>query len=167
MHSSRKGECINHKEVAMFDWTSQELDDYLSDVESMFNSIFSGVNTAVSKLPNELVSSTYPPCNIYEGKDGSIVLEAALAGWSLDEIKISTEDRHLIIKLEPSEEKTEFTKNTKFVQRGIRNSGGTTKYYIGDKFDSNRLTASYKDGILKVVIPRKEEMKPRDIKINV
>jgi HSP20 family molecular chaperone IbpA len=132
------------------------------DFDEIFNSFFidGTLMDAVSKLPNCLVSSTYPPTNVYEDDNKNYVIEVAVAGYSEDEINLNVEDMRVILELTPNKNKTPIYK-----QQGIRHSEGKISFGIHPRYDLKAIKATNKDGILTIKLPIKEEAKPSTITI--
>ena len=118
----------------------------------------------VEKLLDMDVSKTnpsFPPHNIIKLDDTHYVVELAVAGFSKDEIEITTQDGTLTIK----GEKQEGQASVQYLHRGIGTRSFTKQLTIADTVEVKG--AEFKDGILRVglenVIP--EAKKPRKIEI--
>jgi len=119
----------------------------------------------VEKLLDMDVSKTnpsFPPHNIIKLDDTHYVVELAVAGFSKDEIEITTQDGTLTIK----GDKQEGQANLQYLHRGIGTRSFTKQLTIADTVEVRG--AEFKDGILRVglenVIP--EHKKPRKIEIS-
>ena len=118
----------------------------------------------VEKLLDMDVSKTnpsFPPHNIIKLDDTHYVVELAVAGFSKDEIEITTQDGTLTIKGDKKEGQT----HVQYLHRGIGTRSFTKQLTIADTVEVKG--AEFKDGILRVglenVIP--EAKKPRKIEI--
>ncbi len=118
----------------------------------------------VEKLLDMDVSKTnpsFPPHNIIKLDDTHYVVELAVAGFSKDEIEITTQDGTLTIKGDKKESQTD----VQYLHRGIGTRSFTKQLTIADTVEVKG--AEFKDGILRVglenVIP--EAKKPRKIEI--
>jgi HSP20 family molecular chaperone IbpA len=135
-----------------------------------FNRIFEGALTdedflPVNKLPSLIVSTTFPPSNIYldEGT-GNLHIEAAIAGYSEKEVSIRHENDYLNLELSPRESSNE---GRKYVQTGIRSGHSRVRYYVpAAKYDASGILANLKDGILSISVPVRESAKPINILID-
>lgn len=90
--------------------------------------------------------------------DSDIIAEAVVAGVSKEDIDVNIEDGVLTIKAE--------SKRTEGNEGEVRAS--TYQYYYtaalsGGKWD--KATAKIKDGVVKVIIPKAEEVKPRKLAV--
>lgn len=117
------------------------------------------------KLPMELCSNpSSPPVDIYRDKERSLHYLWAVAGYNIDQISVEFEDGYLHLTLDKEESKKE-AKDKVYLTRGIKYGKIENKYFVGDKYDTKKVTAKLKEGILEVIIPMKEEEKPSKVKI--
>lgn len=112
----------------------------------------------------ENVCDCYPMVDIKEAKD-EFVVAAEIPGVPKEDIKINFTDDALTIQGEKNaEEKVD--ENT--YHRVERSYG---KFYrsftFPGKVAGDKIKASYKDGILSISLPKKEEVKPKEISISV
>jgi len=105
-----------------------------------------------------------PPVDIYE-TDESLVLQAELPGINPDDVEIRVEDNTLYLKGERKFEKEVKEENLHRVER----SYGTfsRNFALPGSVDASNVKAEYKNGILTLTMPKREEAKPKTIKINV
>ncbi len=105
-----------------------------------------------------------PPVDIYENGD-NLELKAELPGVNPDEVEIRVEDNTLYLK---GERKFEKEVKEQSYHRVERTYGTFTRTFsLPNSIDADKVTASYKDGVLTLTMPKKEEAKPKTIKINV
>lgn len=106
-------------------------------------------------------TQSFPPHNIIKLDDTHYVVELAVAGFSKNEIEITSEDGTLTIKGEKKEKDIEVT----YLHRGIGTRSFTKQLTIADTVEVKG--AEFEDGILRIglenVIP--EHKKPRKIEI--
>ena len=111
---------------------------------------------------------SYPPINIYLTPDRTIVFEFALAGFDEKNISLTFQGDYMVfsakIDLEPPQEGIRF-----FKRRLKLKDVEKQKYYVpADKFDQEKVKAVFKNGILKVSVPPKEDTSANDgIKIEI
>ena len=124
--------------------------------ENFFRDVEKLLDMDVSK-----VTSSFPPHNIIKLDDSRYVVELAIAGFSKDEIEITTQDGTLTIKGEKKDKELEVT----YLHRGIGTRSFTKQLTVADTVEVKG--AEFKDGILRVglenIIP--ESKKPRKIEI--
>ena len=122
-----------------------------------------GLTEAVSKFPEGLVCGDFPPNNVLIDKDENLVLQMAIAGYPESGVELSYEDDHLWVALTPDEKQFD---EYKVKMKGIRNSKAKKGFLVpSTDYDGNKIKATFQNGILNVVIPRRPETKPVVIKI--
>jgi HSP20 family protein len=103
-----------------------------------------------------------PACNAYEDEQG-FWIHAALPGLDRKDVEISIEDGVLTISGQHKPEQTSETR-TYFV-REMGWGAFTRSFRLPRNVDPNKVSATYKDGVLQVALPKLEEAKPRRIAI--
>ena len=94
-------------------------------------------------------------CDIYE-KDGKYFVEASIAGFNKDEIKVEAEDGSIIISAEKNEDSKEENKDKKYLRRERHfHSKVQRAFYLGD-IDEDSIKASFDNGVLTVEVPNKK-----------
>ncbi|MBN1524645.1 MAG: Hsp20/alpha crystallin family protein [Spirochaetales bacterium] len=98
----------------------------------------------------------YPPANIFLTEDRKLVFEFAFAGFNEKSISLEFQGDYMVISAEPSV-RTEEGGVKYFKHRLKLKEIKNHKYYVPEKkFDREKVDAKFKDGILKVVVPPKE-----------
>jgi HSP20 family molecular chaperone IbpA len=112
---------------------------------------------------------SYPPCNVYMRPEKSLVFEFALAGF--DEKKIDLEFRgdYLVFSAKLAEDVLHEEKVRYFKRRLKFKDVIEQRYYVPeDKFDRDEVKAVFKNGVLKVTVPPREEaLKTGGVKIEI
>lgn len=105
-----------------------------------------------------------PKVNIVENEKG-YTISAELPGVSKDDIDIDLKDNTLSIK---GEKKVE-SKDEKENYIRVESSYGKFErsFNVSDDIDRNSVNASFKDGVLTLVLNKKEESRPKQIKVEV
>ncbi len=94
-------------------------------------------------------------CDVYE-EDGNYVVEASIAGFKKEDIKIEAEDGNIIITAEKNENSKEEDKNKKYLRRERHFHSKTQRaFYLGD-IDEDSIKATFDNGVLKVTVPKKQ-----------
>ena len=108
--------------------------------------------------------SWQPAVDIYE-TPSHVVLKAEIPGMNQDEIEIVIEDNTLVLKGERRFEKEAADERYHRIER----SYGTfaRSFTLPNSVDQDGVTATYEAGVLKIVMPKKEEKKPKSIKVDV
>jgi len=102
--------------------------------------------------------------DIYE-TDENLVLKAELPGINPDSVEIRVEDNTLYLKGERKFEKEVKEQNYHRVERSY--GAFTRTFSLPGSIDADKVAANFKDGVLTLTMPKKEEAKPKTIKINV
>ena len=105
-----------------------------------------------------------PSVDIME-KDGNLILRAELPGLTEKEIELKIEGNILTLK---GERKME-NEDDKGTYHRVESYYGsfTRSFRLPDTVDHEKINAEYKNGILKVTMPQKPEVKPREIPVSV
>lgn len=105
-----------------------------------------------------------PAIDVYESDDDFLV-KADLPGMEKGDIDISIHDGTLIIK---GEKKLEKEYKDKSYVRAERYHGSFSRSIdLPSDVEPDKIKASYKNGVLELLIPKKEEAKPKQIKVEV
>jgi HSP20 family protein len=105
-----------------------------------------------------------PSVDIYETKD-SVIIDAELPGIKQSDINVSVSDNILTIKGEKKLEKEVKEENFHRVERAYGSFSRSFTLPVGVHAD--KIKATYKDGVLKITLPKAEETKPKQIAIEV
>jgi len=113
----------------------------------------------------ELSTRTWaPPVDIYE-TESDIVLKAELPGIDPKDVEVKVEDNTLYLKGERKFEKE--VKNESY-HRVERSYGSFARSFsLPNSISAEKVKAEFKDGLLTLILPKREEAKPRTIKIDV
>jgi HSP20 family protein len=106
----------------------------------------------------------YPAMDISE-TDKDVVASIELPGLNKDDIKVNVQNDVLSVSGEKKQEKTEASENVHRVERTYGSFRRTVRLPV--EVDSGKVKASYKDGLLKVTLPKVESKKPKEIPIQV
>jgi len=104
-------------------------------------------------------NTTLPSVNIKEGNDNYEV-EMAAPGLEKKDFKIELTHGLLTISSDKKTEKVT-KKGQKFTKREYSYQSFRRSFTLPNTVDSDKIAAKYESGILKVVIPKKEEAKTR------
>ena len=107
-----------------------------------------------------------PAVNIIEGKE-DFRIEVAAPGLNKDDFSIDVKNNVLFISSEKSQQ--DENKAEKIMRREFSYTSFSRSFSLPNTIDTDKITANHKDGILNIVIPKKEEAKEkpaRQIKIS-
>ncbi len=105
-----------------------------------------------------------PRVNVEENDDG-FELTAEVPGMKKDEINIDIKDRTLTIRGERKLEEEKKDKNYHVCE--LCYGEFTRTFTLPENVDVDKINANYEQGILQLVIPKKEVAKPKEIKVAV
>lgn len=133
-----------------------ELDRLQDEINRVFNYSKEPVNQG---LFDRTVS---PAIDVVEDKDGFTVL-CDLPGVKLADLDISVTQDVLTIKGEKKED--EKKEGSKVFRKETWEGSFQRTLALPASVDGSKVEASFKDGVLKVVLPKREEVKPKQISI--
>jgi HSP20 family protein len=127
----------------------------------MFPSLFNEfLNRDMFDLGNTSFNdSTLPAVNIKETKDDFLV-EVAAPGMNKDDFKIEIDNGLLVISTE-KEEKSEDMKDGEFTRREFSYQSFRRSFTLPKTIHDDKVKANYKDGVLMITLPKKEEAKEK------
>ena len=96
-------------------------------------------------------------CDIYE-KDGNYHIEMDVPGFDKKDISIEANDGYLTITAEKNSEDEEKNENKNYIRRERVYGKVERSFYLGD-LDQDKIDAEFKNGILNIVVPKKEDDK--------
>lgn len=123
----------------------------------------------LNRMFDDFFGSTFnrtwvPAVDIYENDAHEYVIKADLPDLKREDITVTFENNVLTLK---GERKAEFesTRNDRY-QRVERAHGTFTRSFtLPATVDASRISAAYKDGVLTVRVPQREEAKPKQIEV--
>jgi HSP20 family protein len=135
----------------------------VSDIQHEVNRLFDGFFGRPSQTPSR-ERAWMPAVDMYETKD-ELVVTAELPGLSEKEIHLSIIGDVLVLKGERQWDKEVKQDN---YYRGERWFGKFERALpLPIPVQGDKVKASYRDGVLTVTLPKVEEIKPKEIKIDV
>jgi HSP20 family protein len=112
----------------------------------------------------DLVSGAWvPPVDVAETQE-QIIVRAEVPGIRQEDIQIEFENGLLTIRGERAIEKTD-AMTWHRVERTYGNF--SRSFTLPRTVDPEKITANYRDGILEIAVPKREEAKPKQIRISV
>ena len=106
-----------------------------------------------------------PPVDIFQSDEHELVLKAELPDMSREDIDINIENFVLTIKGEKKVSNDVKEEQYHHVER--RYGAFSRSFSLPQTVDPNRVSAEYKNGVLTVRLPLREDAKPRSIKVDV
>jgi len=106
-----------------------------------------------------------PPVDVFQTGEHELVLKAELPDMSREAIDVSVENFVLTIKGE--KKLATDVKEDQYQHIERRYGAFSRSFSLPRTVDSSRVAADYKNGVLTVRLPLREEAKPRQIKVDV
>jgi HSP20 family protein len=134
----------------------------VKNLQDEMNRLFS-LNFPRFESREEIVRGAWSPSvDIIEGKE-EIAIEAELAGMNIEDVDVSIENNVITISGERKFEKKDESENYHRVERSYGTF--TRSFTLPRNVVSDEAKAEFKNGILRVTLPKKEEAKARKIEI--
>ena len=126
------------------------------EVERVFRHVFGNGDTTPA-------GAFSPALDVEEDADG-FTLHVELPGVAADEVELSLEESVLTIAGERPFYADKDPQAFRRIERRVGRFHRAVR--LPDRVDGDRVTATYRDGVLTVVVPKAEEAKPRRIAIS-
>jgi HSP20 family protein len=110
------------------------------------------------------ITTWAPPVDIYE-TEHELVVKADLPDIDPKDLDIRVENNILTIRGERKFEKKVEEKNYMRVERAY--GAFSRSFALASTVDTEAIQAQYENGVLTLTIPKREEAKPKQIKVNV
>lgn len=137
----------------------------LEQVSDQLNRMF-GRSTSVRSDAREMMTAAdwIPPVDVLE-TDRDYVIKAELPEVKKDDVKVTVQDGVLTILGERRQEQEEKDKRYHRVERSY---GSFVRSFTLPEFvDESKVSAEFKDGVLRLQLPKTEKAKPRAIEVKV
>lgn len=104
-----------------------------------------------------------PPVDLYEADD-ALILTAELPGFAKDEVNVEIKDNTLTLKGQRQQETK--VKEEQYHRRERIYGSFQRAFMLPATVDPDKVTATYKDGVLELRLPKSEAAKPKRIAIS-
>ena len=135
----------------------------LADVENRLSRFF-GRRTNGRERDDITLADWEPLADITED-DKEYVIKAELPDVKKEDVKVTVENGVLTIAGERKFEKEEKDKKYHRIERSYGNF--LRSFTLPDAADGTKVTAEFKDGVLKVRLPKSEKAKPKAVEVKV
>jgi spore coat protein M/HSP20 family protein len=139
----------------MIYYVTYNLNNGLSNFDSLFNDLFSDWGVSRSKIP---------PVDIYE-TEKSYVIAAALAGYKQDEVQVNV-DKH-VLKLSSNKESLKDVDGKKSLVRERYFKKFERSFSLPEDIDEEKIEGEFSDGVLTLTLPKKKEVLPKTIELKI
>jgi HSP20 family protein len=137
----------------------------LSEMQDRMNRLFGGYHAPRGEEEVIRRGTWWPLVDIYENDKHELVIKAELPDMKKDDITLTVDNNILTIsgeRLADAEMKDEHT------HRVERTHGQFSRSFsLPQTIDTAKVSAEYKNGVLVVRLPKKEEAKPKQISVRV
>jgi len=106
----------------------------------------------------------FPPVNIHETKD-AYHLELSAPGRAKEDFQLSVDKGQLTIAFEKKEETK--TEDYKTVRKEFSFKSFKRTFNLDDRIDTNGIQAKYENGVLKLLLPKKEQERENTKQISI
>lgn len=107
-------------------------------------------------------SGTLPAVNIKE-LDSQFEIELAVPGMKKDDFEIEVEDG--VLSISSTQEEEQVNEKGKFTRREFSYSSFRRSFTLLDSVNPTKIDASYKEGVLLVLLPKHKEAQPQPKKL--
>jgi len=115
-------------------------------------------------VDDQLQSGTWAPAVDVAEEGGKILVKVEVPGMNENDLRVNFEDGMLTVTGERQFERKE-DRNYHRIERAYGTF--TRSFSLPRSADANAITASYRNGVLEIEIPQKEESKPKQIAIKI
>lgn len=132
---------------------------YLNDFD-MFDLLFSNFLRGTNYRPLSEQKPDYP-FDAYTTPT-ALHIDIPILDGILEDITVSTENNEIRVTYHRSNKLDE---NVNYIRRSIKRSDFSDGWRISPIYDLSRLECTYKNGLLKLTVPRSEASFPKEIKV--
>ena len=139
-----------------------------ASIQDRLNRVFSDVYGRGAAGTDEGLMNTgtwVPPVDIYQNGDHELVIKAELPDMTREDIDITVDNGTLVIKGE--KKLSSEVKDEQFHRMERRYGAFSRSFSLPQTVDPAKVSAEYRQGVLTVRLPLREEAKPRSIKVDV
>jgi HSP20 family protein len=135
----------------------------LSTLQNRVNSLFQDYGR---NSQDELTASGsfIPAVDVYEDEH-KVTLKLEVPGVKQEDLDVQVEKNTLTIRGERKFEKEEKEENFQRIER--RYGSFSRSFTLPNTIDTESVNASYEHGVLKIELAKREEAKPKQIKVNI
>jgi HSP20 family protein len=135
------------------------------NLQNRMNRFYSDMRTRPAWAEEEMTQGSWiPPLDIYETGD-AIVLKAELPGITKEDIQLEVKDNTLTLRGEKKFEKDVKEESYYRVERSY--GMFQRSFTLPSTVQQDKVKAKFRDGVLEISLPKAEEAKPKQIKVDV
>jgi HSP20 family protein len=110
------------------------------------------------------LSNFMPAIDVYEDKE-SVVVEATLAGIKPEDVSIGVNDD--VLTIEGRRQSTSEIDEKNYYRKEVRTGSFHRSVLLPVSVHSDKAEANFDNGLLRIVLPKEEKSKSKNIKINI
>jgi HSP20 family protein len=129
-------------------------------LSNFVDEFFQGFPAGVSREE----SLGFPPVNVHETAE-AYHLELAAPGRTKEDFKLTIDGGQLVIGFEKKEENK--TEDYKTIRKEFSFKSFKRSFNLDDRIDASAIQAKYDNGVLKLLLPKKEQVKESTKQISV
>ena len=141
-------------------------DNFLTPFDKMFDAMvesqFPDVVKQVGVKPYQ--GSAYPKVNVYEYED-KVGIVAEIPGLDKKQLNVDVEDS--VLTISGDKHSTFDDDGATVIRRELKQSSFKRSFELGELLDGDNISATFKDGILTVAIPKVEPEKPKKTYVKI
>jgi HSP20 family protein len=127
--------------------------EFLTPFDTLFDKFF---NESFPTFHKELgvnffQNQSYPKCNVVDFPD-RLIIEAAVPGLDSENVDVDLLENTLTISAAKQERDTD--EGHFFIRRELKQSAFKRSFQLGDCFEVDNIEATFKNGVLTIVIPK-------------
>lgn len=134
------------------------------EMNRLFDDFFRSFDIAPLRWGTEPFKGFHPLVDLKEN-DKEFLIKAELPGIDEKDIEVNLFDDHLTIRGEKKEEKEDKGSNYHRIERSYGSFNRVIP--LPEKVDTKKVTASFKNGVLSITLPKTEEAKTKGTKVPI
>ncbi len=136
----------------------------LANLHEEMNRLFDGTRVLAGRADDSSLTNWAPAVDIHE-TENELVVRADIPGLEEKDLDVRIENNMLTIRGERQTDKSVSGDNYLRVERVY--GSFSRSFSLPSTVNPDGIKAEYKNGVLTVRVPKREEFKPRQVKINV
>jgi len=134
----------------------------LATLQNRVNGLFQDYGRGQDELTSS--GSFVPAVDVYQDEH-KLTLKLEIPGVKQEDLDVQVENNTLTIRGERRFEKEEKEENFQRIER--RYGSFSRSFTLPNTIDTENVNASYENGVLKLELAKREEAKPKQIKVNI
>lgn len=136
----------------------------INTLQERINRLFEDAFPRTTEREEDMVCAWRPMVDIYETEAG-IVIQADLPGVEKEHVSVEVKDNILTIRGERRDDSAAEDEN--YYRRERRCGTFQRSFTLRSVITPDLIKASFKNGVLKIEIPKPEEEKPKQVTVNI